>query len=486
MLSVEKKTPTPTRATDGRFPLFVALLGGLPLYALGVLPVALILAFIGAKVPLLSFVGVLGGLGAVVSGLILLRWYRSVGLKKGVEHAQLALKFGKTILPEHAKQAAVVVRTWEKVMTGIGGLKTVTRSEWKTVNGERIKEEVQVKVPPAIRYMGTVRESFLEMRFAVPAGFAPEKYDKTSVYASSWGVEQARFRVPNPGVVSISLMLADPLRFVTDYKVFARSGSASYAKVAIGIDEDGSVVWMDLLESSALIAGIPGSGKSGAITTLLAGISNLQDVALIGLDPKQVELAPWKDRFSRIESDPDEMTDVLIRVRDEMERRYDWLEAMDRKKIEPRDFGQFPLLVLVIDELAEVLASGATKEEKAGDAQRSVLLRRLIAKGRAAGIVPILATQKPGSDVIPTSIRDNISQRFAFRTTTLEMTKMVLGDGFPDAMPHLIRKDQQGVAYAAVPRSDKAIRMRTPWLNEAEIPQIAHYSSIRRVGLSWI
>lgn len=69
MLSVEKKTPTPTRATDGRFPLFVALLGGLPLYALGVLPVALILAFIGAKVPLLSFVGVLGGLAVVASGL---------------------------------------------------------------------------------------------------------------------------------------------------------------------------------------------------------------------------------------------------------------------------------------------------------------------------------------------------------------------------------------------------------------------------------
>ena len=67
------------------------------------------------------------------------------------------------------------------------------------------------------------------------------------------------------------------------------------------------------------------------------------------------------------------------------------------------DLPTFPLIVLVLDELAELLAGGITRGERARDGRVASLLPLLVDNGLAAGIVPVLATQEPVSDAIPTA-----------------------------------------------------------------------------------
>jgi S-DNA-T family DNA segregation ATPase FtsK/SpoIIIE len=81
--------------------------------------------------------------------------------------------------------------------------------------------------------------------------------------------------------------------------------------------------------------------------------------------------------------------------------------------------------VLLVDELMIYLTG-----EKRAAAELASLLRRLVALGRAAGIICVLATQKPSADVVPSSIRDNVAYRVAFRTTTREASDTILGGGW--------------------------------------------------------
>ena len=67
------------------------------------------------------------------------------------------------------------------------------------------------------------------------------------------------------------------------------------------------------------------------------------------------------------------------------------------------------------------------RDERARDGRVVSLLRLLVAKGRVAAIVPVLATQKPASGTIPTAIRDLIRERVAFATSTVEMTETIVG-----------------------------------------------------------
>lgn len=101
-----------------------------------------------------------------------------------------------------------------------------------------------------------------------------------------------------------------------------------------------------------------------------------------------------------------------------------------KKKITPEMLtDELPLLVVVIEGLADLVSTGVTSEEVKANKQRATLIRRLIALGRAAGVVVIAATQKPQSDVVPTALRDLIQLRVGFATTNDAMTDTILGAG---------------------------------------------------------
>lgn len=278
----------------------------------------------------------------------------------------------------------------------------------------------------------------------------------------------------------------DPLGAVQPYPWDA---PVSYERFPFAMGADGELVSLGLLETNLLFGGIPGSGKSGGLASALAGISRLKNVALIGLDPKRVELSPWASRFTRISKTDKYATQLLEALVQEMDHRYEWLDDHGLKKLAPAQFDSaHPLLCVVIDELADLVSVGVEKEEKDADIQRSTMVRRLIAKGRAAGIIVLTATQKPEGSVIPTALRDLIQQRVCFATTTGDMTDVVLGKGMGAAggPAHEIAANAKGVCFIVDETSRVPKRARAFWVPDAEVEGLAMSTAHLRVELPWL
>src|SRR3954454_11798427 len=118
-------------------------------------------------------------------------------------------------------------------------------------------------------------------------------------------------------------------------------------------------------------------------------------------DGKLVELAAWAPVAERVAGPSGEEAIELLRaVRTEMEDRYRELLARGLRKVRRGD--GLPLHLVVCDELAFYL----TVPEKAVKQEFAELLRDLVARGRAAGVIVCAATQKPGADVVPSALRD--------------------------------------------------------------------------------
>src|SRR4029450_4988983 len=116
---------------------------------------------------------------------------------------------------------------------------------------------------------------------------------------------------------------------------------------------------------------------------------------------------------------------TLRRLQTVMDNRYRYLSAVERRDITRHDPIR-PILV-AIDEIAYF---SATIGDKKTQGQFSNLLRDLVARGRAVGIIVVAATQRPSSDIIPTSLRDLFAWRFAGRCSTDSSSDIVLGHGW--------------------------------------------------------
>jgi DNA segregation ATPase FtsK/SpoIIIE, S-DNA-T family len=158
---------------------------------------------------------------------------------------------------------------------------------------------------------------------------------------------------------------------------------------------------------------------------LVAALALDPSVALWLFDGKLVELAPWKDCAERfVGPDVELAISVLEELRGEVDRRYTELLANQVRKVTPNS--GLRLHVLVIDELALYVA-GVDKKLANRFAE---LLRDLVARGRAAGIIVLAATQKPSIDIVPSALRDLFGFRWAFRCATREASDTVLGSGW--------------------------------------------------------
>ncbi|MCO1657433.1 FtsK/SpoIIIE domain-containing protein [Pseudonocardia humida] len=203
-------------------------------------------------------------------------------------------------------------------------------------------------------------------------------------------------------------------------------GLSIYDPIEFGIDENGEPVEVTLAYRNLLIGGEPGSGKSSLLNTIIAHAALACDATLWLFDGKLVELGLWRSIADIFVGN--DMTDALNRLRQlqaEMELRYRLLEAVQRRKIMPTD--ALDVIVCVIDELAYYTATTGTKEEQE---MFRALVRDLVARGRAAGIIVVAATQRPSADIIPTSLRDLFGYRVAFRCTTDSSSDIILSVGW--------------------------------------------------------
>ena len=183
---------------------------------------------------------------------------------------------------------------------------------------------------------------------------------------------------------------------------------------------------MDLGERNMLLGGEPGGGKSNALNLIVAHGALSGDCQLVLIDGKQVELGPWRhcaDTF--IGPSMTGAIDCLRAFQQIMNTRYDQLLAAGLRKITPES-GE-PVYLVVIDEYAYFSATVGDKKQQG---EFAALTRDLVARGRAAGVIVILATQRPSHQVIDPSLRDLFGYRWAFRCTTDSSSDTVLGHGW--------------------------------------------------------
>jgi hypothetical protein len=224
--------------------------------------------------------------------------------------------------------------------------------------------------------------------------------------------------------VSLVVSYTDPLAEQLDWPWAGLGPFDLWETIPLGYGEDGETTWVGLAEHHVLIGGEPGAGKSNALSLVVACAAGDPQVELWLFDGKLVELAQWKETAQRfVGADVVEATVALGELRTEMEARYQLLlERKLRKVTKPMGLG---LVVVVIDELALYLQGPKAERDAFG-----AVLRDVVARGRAAGIVVVAATQKPSTDVVPSSIRDLFGFRLALRCATKDASDTVLGSGW--------------------------------------------------------
>ena len=250
-----------------------------------------------------------------------------------------------------------------------------------------------------------------------------------------------------------------------------------YDPIYVGVDEFGAPVYTRLIYRNLLAAGEPGGGKSGLLNIFAAHAALSVKNRNVLFDGKQVELGMWDDLADEfVGPDLDHALITLRRLQRVMDNRYTWLRAHGRRKIEP--FDDVNVITSIFDEIAlysTVLGTETQQREFVS------LFRDLVARGRAAAMPVIAATQRPSVDIIPKSVRDLFGYRAAFRCTSTGSSNIILGDGWSEAGFDAtdIRPTNPGVAYliteGGVPRKIKAA-----YLSDDQIIALADHAAWTR------
>jgi DNA segregation ATPase FtsK/SpoIIIE-like protein len=251
--------------------------------------------------------------------------------------------------------------------------------------------------------------------------------------------------------------------------------------IPLGVDEHGEAVEIGLVERNMLIGGEPGAGKSAALSTLIATAALDPGARVWLLDGKLVELAVWAPVGERLAGPNGEEALALLRqVREEMDARYRELLARGQRKVR-RDDG-LPLHLVVCDELAFYLRLPDKNQRQ----EFAELLRDLVARGRAAGVIVCAATQKPGADVVPTALRDLFGFRHALRCSTPQASDTILGQGWATAGADAstVSGGQRGVGYLLT-EGERPLRIKGFYLDDADVQAIAERATGRRAD-AWL
>jgi DNA segregation ATPase FtsK/SpoIIIE, S-DNA-T family len=199
-----------------------------------------------------------------------------------------------------------------------------------------------------------------------------------------------------------------------------------YNPTYLGLDTRGKAVRVGMPYRNILIGGEPGAGKSVAQGNIVAHAALCTDVDLILIDGKIVELLPYAPVAKEfVGNDMPKALRILRDLQSDLDERYLHLARTGRKKIVPGD--GFRAKLLCIDELAYFTVTVGTKEQQE---EFRTLVRDVVARGRAAGIITVASTQRPSADIVPTSLRDLFGYRLAFRCATDSSSDIILGTGW--------------------------------------------------------
>ncbi|HEY5708867.1 MAG TPA: DNA translocase FtsK [Solirubrobacterales bacterium] len=251
-----------------------------------------------------------------------------------------------------------------------------------------------------------------------------------------------RILAPIPGKQAVGVEVPNTRRRIVRLgDIYAGRPEKTSPLVAwLGKGIDGNAVWTDLAKMPhVLVAGTTGSGKSGCVNAILSSIlmqASPNDVRLVLVDPKQVELNHYENvphLLTPVVTSPRLAANVLANLIGEMESRYGIMgQARCRNLAELNraraKAGEAPLphILCVIDELADLMMVSPAEVEDS--------IIRLAQKSRATGIHLVLATQRPSTDIITGTIKVNIPARIAFAVSSQTDSRVILDQGGAEAL----------------------------------------------------
>ncbi|MFN2447651.1 MAG: DNA translocase FtsK, partial [Vicinamibacterales bacterium] len=297
------------------------------------------------------------------------------------------------------------------------------------------------------------------------------------------GKSTVGIQIPNPNREAISI------RELLESELYQRS--TSKLTFALGKTIHGEPYIADLATMPhLLIAGSTGTGKSVGLNAMLTSIlyrATPEDVRLIMVDPKRLELGMYEDiphLMTPVVVDPKKASNALRWAVREMEERYKTLAAFGVRNIEqynrnvrgllehkdeefegepPRPL---PFIVVIVDELADLMMVAGNEVEES--------ICRLAQMARAVGIHLILATQRPSVDVITGLIKANLPARVSFRVSSKIDSRTILD---ANGAEQLLGK---GDMLFLPPASSRFVRLHGPYISEQESARLASF--LRKQG----
>ena len=290
-----------------------------------------------------------------------------------------------------------------------------------------------------------------------------------------------RIEAPVPGEALVGLEVPNPyprtvvLRSVAESAAFQRIQEKGGLPVALGEGTAGEPKVADLTAlPHLLIAGATGSGKSVCINSIVASLlltNGPHRLRMLMVDPKRVELTPFNGiphLLAPVIVDTDEVLAILRAAQNEMLRRYKLMENLKVRNIEGynnKSPEQMPILVIIIDELADLMMTAAYEVEQA--------LVRLAQLGRATGIHLILATQRPSVNVVTGLLKANIPARIAFAVASQVDSRVVLDSAGAEK---LLGKGDMLLLSSDSPRP---IRVQGTFVHDREIEKLVEFWQIQ-------
>jgi len=244
---------------------------------------------------------------------------------------------------------------------------------------------------------------------------------------------QIRIEAPIPGRSLVGIEVPNRSLQVVPIRKILENDTMKLAKskiaVPLGLDVAGKAKIADITKMPhVLIAGQTGSGKSVCINSWICTLlfrSSPDEVKLILVDPKRVELTPYNDiphLLQPVIVEPEKVLSALKWAVSEMESRYKQLTEAGVRNIdsynEKSGFQSMPYIIIIIDELADIMMSSPTEVEES--------ICRIAQMARAVGIHLVLATQRPSVNVITGLIKANIPARMAFAVSSMMDSRVIL------------------------------------------------------------
>jgi S-DNA-T family DNA segregation ATPase FtsK/SpoIIIE len=295
--------------------------------------------------------------------------------------------------------------------------------------------------------------------------------------ALALSAERLRIQAPVPGRPYIGIEVPNTKSVVVRLRPILESESFykinSPLAIGLGRNVSGQSVVADLsLMPHLLVAGATGSGKSvciAAITTCLVMNNTPEDLRLVIVDPKMVELVRFNGLphlLGKVETELDRILAVLRWTVLEMDRRYILLEqshsrnidTYNRKARRKKDMQTLPRLVVLIDELADLMMTAPDETERN--------LVRLAQMARATGIHLILATQRPSTDVVTGLIKANFPARISFAVASSVDSRVILDT---TGAEHLLGR---GDMLFLPPEAASPIRVQGVMVSDQEVERV--------------